>query len=103
MAIPDFQTSMLPVRQEYADGRLANRVAWAQRYLKQSALLDSARRGHKFRAKAKGGVTRPDFKDVGLRDERGSKGLWVAPRPQRRHAARRTFAALHSLLPGGEH
>lgn len=79
MAVPDFQTLMLPVLQEYGDGkehlsrdvredvarklglsadeiaerlptspqtRLANRVAWAHSYLKQSGLLASPRRGH---------------------------------------------------------
>jgi restriction system protein len=79
MPVPDFQTLMLPVLQEYRDEkehssrlvredvarklglsaddiaerlptssqtRLANRVAWAHSYLKQSGLLVSPRRGH---------------------------------------------------------
>jgi restriction system protein len=79
VAVPDFQTLMLPVLQEYADGkerlsrdvrdnvaaglkltaediserlptsrqsRYINRVARAHTYLRQSGLLESARRGH---------------------------------------------------------
>lgn len=78
MAVPDFQTLMLPVLREFADGaehatrdvrqrvanqlgltpadvaevlpsgtqtRLANRVAWAQVYMKRAGLLSSVRRG----------------------------------------------------------
>jgi restriction system protein len=79
MAVPDFQSLMLPVVQAYGDGedhlsseirgrvartlglseediaeplptsrhsRYVNRVAWAHTYLRQSAILDSSRRGH---------------------------------------------------------
>jgi len=79
MAIPDFQTLMLPVLKQFADGKektpadirepiaaefeltaadlavllpsgrqgsFSNRVAWALGYLKQSRLLESARRAH---------------------------------------------------------
>lgn len=50
MAIPDYQSPMLPLLDFAADGReqpvFDNRVAWAKTYPQQAGLLSSPRRGH---------------------------------------------------------